>query len=52
MQLQQRRLVGVRREPAERMDRGAYRDLLAEDAHAARAVDQAPAERALRLENP
>jgi len=39
-------LVCVRREAVDRVHASAHRDLLAEDGHAARAVDDAPRQRA------
>ena len=47
---QQLLLVGVGRESGDLVDVGLHRDLLAEDAHALVALQQAPAQRALRLE--
>ncbi len=43
-------LAGAGREPAERVDGGPHDDLLAEDPHFPRPVDEPPFQRALRLE--
>ena len=47
---QQRFLVGMRREAVHAVDRGTYRDVLAENAYPLSALDQATAKCPLRLE--
>ena len=47
---EQLRLVGVGGQPGDLVDVGLHRDLLAEDAHPLVALQQAPPQRALRLE--